>query len=92
MRPVVWSRRATRNLAAIRRYIERFNPDAAESTAKRILGAVRTLAEHPFIGRAGRDARTREFPVSGTPYILVYLIQDATLEIVAVLHGAQIVT
>lgn len=91
MRPVVWSRRAARNLAAVRRYIEQFNPGAAQSTAKRILESVQAIAEHPHIGRAGRDGRTREFPVAGTPYLIVYLVQDATLEIAAVLHGAQII-
>lgn len=91
MSPVVWSRRATRNLAAIRRHIDQFNPEAAAGTAKRSLRSVRAIAEHPHIGRAGRDARTREFAVPGTPYLIVYSVQDATLEIVAVLHGAQII-
>lgn len=91
MTPVVWSRQAARNLTSIRRYIEQFNPEAAGSTAKRILQSVRAVSEHPHIGRAGRNARTREFPVPGTPYLIVYMMQDATLEIVAVLHGAQII-
>lgn len=91
MRPVVWSRRAGRNLVAIRRYIGQFNPEAANGTAKRILQVVRTISEHPQIGRSGRDGRTREFPVPGTPYVIVYMVQDATLEIIAVLHGAQII-
>lgn len=91
MRPVVWSKLAAKNAAAIRRYIENFNPEAAKSTAKRILESVRTVAEHPHIGRAGRDSRTREFPVPGTPYLLVYFVQDFTVEIVAVLHCAQII-
>ena len=91
MMPVVWSRRAARHLSAIRRYIRRFNPEAAKSTAKRILESVHVIAEHPQIGRAGRIGWTREFPVPGTPYLLVYMVQDATLEIIAVLHGAQII-
>lgn len=78
-------------MLAIRRYIERFNPEAARSTAKRVLEAVRTAAEHPQIGRAGHDGRYRQLPVSGTEHILFYLIRDQTLEIVAVLHGAQII-
>ncbi len=91
MRPVVWSRRSVRNLASIREYIRQFNPEAANSTAKRILESVRVISEHPQIGRAGRDSRTREFPVPGTPYLIVYMLQDITLEIAAVLHGAQII-
>lgn len=91
MRPVVWSRRSARNLVSIREYIRQFNPEAAQSTARRILEAVRAVAEHPHIGRTGRDSRTREFSVPGTPYLLVYMVLDATLEVVAVLHGAQII-
>lgn len=52
---------------------------------------MRAISEHPQIGRAGRESRTREFPIPGTPYLLVYRIRDAALEIVAVLHGAQII-
>ena len=91
MRPIVWSRRAARNLTAIRRYIDQFDPDAATGIAKRILQSVKTISEHPQIGHAGRDARTREFLVAGTPYLIVYTLRDTTLEIVAVLHGAQII-
>jgi len=78
-------------MLSIRRYIQRFNPEASLSTAKRVLESVRAISEHPRIGRAGRDGRTREFAVPGTPYLIVYLVQDATLEIVAVVHGAQII-
>jgi toxin ParE1/3/4 len=78
-------------MLAIRRYIEQFNPEAAKSTAKRILETVRTVSQHPQIGRSGHDGRSRQFLVPGTPYILVYKIRDRTLEIVAVLHGAQII-
>lgn len=90
MRPIVWSKRAARNLSLIRRYIQTFNPEAAKSTAKLILKSVCAVSEHPQIGRAGRYGRTREFAVSGTPYLLVYTVQDATVEIIAILHGAQI--
>lgn len=38
---------------------------------------------------AGRNARTREFPVPGTPTLIVYMVQDATLEIVAVLQALR---
>ena len=89
MKPVAWSTRASMHLLSIRRYIRKFNPAAAQSTAQRIKESVHAIAEHPQIGRAGRDGRTREFPVPGTPYIIVYLLRDA-VEIAAVLHGAQI--
>lgn len=89
MKAVAWSARAVAHLGAIRGYIRKFNPSAAESTARRILESVRAIAEHPQIGRTGRDGRTRESAVPGTPYIVVYTVRDV-VEIAAVLHGAQI--
>lgn len=88
MKAVAWSFQARTHLESIRNYIRKFNPTAAESTASRILESVCVIAEHPQIGRAGRDSRTREFPVRGTPYILVYTVHDV-VEIVSVFHGAQ---
>ena len=87
---VAWAGRATRHLVSIRRYIAASNPEAAKSTAQRIKESIRAIAEHPQIGRAGRDAGTREFPVSGTPYLVVYMVRDV-VEIAAVLHGAQVI-
>jgi toxin ParE1/3/4 len=41
------------------------------------------------MGRVGLRAGTREFPVPGTPYILVYRIREERLRIMAVLHGSR---
>lgn len=89
-KPIAWARRAVGHLVSIRRYIAASNPGAAESTVQRIKESTRAIAEHPQIGRAGRDSGTREFPVSGTPYIIVYMVHDV-VEIAAVLHGAQVI-
>lgn len=43
--------------------------------------------EHP--GRKGRVANTREWVVSGTPYIAVFQVADDMVTIRRVLHGAQ---
>ena len=45
-----WSPFAIMDLAAIREYIAKFNPMAAESVAARILYAVNFLSEHPHLG------------------------------------------
>ncbi|MBI5242844.1 MAG: type II toxin-antitoxin system RelE/ParE family toxin [Elusimicrobia bacterium] len=89
-KPIAWARRAAGHLISIRRYIAVSNPDAAKSTAHRIKETTRAISEHPQIGRVGRDSGTREFPVPGTPYIIVYMVRDV-VEIVAVLHGAQVI-
>jgi toxin ParE1/3/4 len=37
----------------------------------------------------GRVAGTREMTVSGTPYLVVYLIHEGSIHMLAILHGAQ---
>jgi toxin ParE1/3/4 len=58
---------------------------------------VRTLRErldvlgaHRDSGRAGRVDGTREWVLSGTPYIVVYRLTDDFIEVLRVLHGSQI--
>lgn len=66
---VVWSRRAVEHLGKIREYIEEDDPAAAERVAQRIVYCVRTLTNHPLMGRPGRLRGTRELVITGTPYI-----------------------
>lgn len=47
------------------------------------------LAEIAHPGRKGRLGNTREWVVTGTPYIAVFRHEDEAVTIVRVLHGAQ---
>jgi plasmid stabilization system protein ParE len=51
---LIWTRRATLDLAEIRLYIARNNPVAASRVATRIGQAVARLVDHPNLGRSGR--------------------------------------
>ncbi|MGB0036196.1 MAG: type II toxin-antitoxin system RelE/ParE family toxin [Candidatus Acidiferrales bacterium] len=86
---IVWSATAIANLAQIRKYIEQDSPAAAARVAQRILASVERLAKHPHLGRPGREPRTRELIVAGTPYIIPYTVHSGRLAILAVLHAAQ---
>ena len=86
---VVWSPRAIRHLTDLRAYIARDNPDAAARTGATLLTAVERLAELPNLGRPGRIPGTREFVVSGTPYVVPYRLRGDRLEVIAVFHGRQ---
>jgi toxin ParE1/3/4 len=86
---IVWSQTAISNLVKIRTYIEQDKPAAARRLAERILDSVELLAEHPHLGRAGREPETRELVVAGTPYIIVYRIYRGRLAILAILQAAQ---
>jgi len=87
---VVWTQKALQHLVAIRSYVERDKPEAARRLAARIVNASDELAFHPHKGRPGRKTGTREWIISNTPYIIPYRVQEDTLTILAVLHGAQV--
>jgi len=85
----VWTRPALRQLAEAREYIAIDNPEAALCQIDRIEKSVNQLTAFPMMGRAGMRAGTREFPVPGTPYILVYRWAKGRVQILALLHGAR---
>ena len=63
-------------------------PSAALDIWDDIERQIERLRDFPRSGRIGRMPETRELVVSGTPYIVVYLISD-DVELIRVLHGAQ---
>jgi toxin ParE1/3/4 len=87
---LAWRRRAIQDLIDLKAYISRDNPKAARSVAAAIGASAERLLEHPFMGRAGRVPETRELPVARTPYIIAYTVSDATITILAVMHGARL--
>ena len=86
---VIWSRRAIRNLLALRAYIERDSEQNAALVANRIVKAVDLLQTQPEIGRPGRMFGTRELVVPNTPYIIPYRVRRERLELMAVFHGRR---
>jgi len=48
------------------------------------------IATHRDSGRAGRIDGTREWVLVGTPYIVVYRLSGSVIEVLRILHGAQI--
>lgn len=88
---LVFDDRALADLEAIYDWIAHDNPIAAKAVVERIFASTERLATFPLMGRAGRDAGTREWVVPGLPYIVVYEVDDAHGDVVidAVFHGAQ---
>lgn len=83
---VRWARVALADLAQAQDRIANDNPAAAGRIAARIHEATLKLREYPLIGRIGDDPDTREWPVRGTPYLVVYEIRDDGIEILRVWH------
>ncbi|WP_413208446.1 type II toxin-antitoxin system RelE/ParE family toxin [Rhodospirillum sp. A1_3_36] len=86
---VEWLPAARKNLADIADHIAQDNPTAAREMATAILTRVAQLAAHPHQGRPGRVADTRELVVTGTPYLVPYIVQGEVITVLRVLHGKQ---
>ncbi len=86
---VVWSRRAIRHLASLRKDIARDSEQNASLVALRILSAIDLLQTHPEMGRPGRVLGTRELVVPDTPFLIPYRVRQGRLELIAVFHGRQ---
>jgi len=88
---VRWTDSAATNWEQAFDYIATENFDAAIRIAESIIDLTDLLTVHPFAGRPGRMAGTREMVVANSPFILVYGI-DSSEEVIwvyAVYHGRR---
>jgi plasmid stabilization system protein ParE len=86
---VRWSYQARHDADEIWNFIAADDPDAADRIIARFHEALRSVAEHPKLGRRGLARASRTFPVSDTPYILFYEVTKTTIEVRRVFHGAR---
>jgi toxin ParE1/3/4 len=86
---IVWLPRALDDRDAQIDFIAQDSPKAAIEQGDRIEEQIEVFNAHPEIGRKGRVAGTRELVVSRTPFIVVYRIRIERVEILRLLHGAQ---
>lgn len=86
---IEWTRPALRDLGEAGAFIASDNQQAAERMADRVREAVEYLQEQPNIGRPGRVAGTRELVVTGTPFIIVYWVRGAAVQVLRLLHHSR---
>jgi toxin ParE1/3/4 len=86
---IAWTLPALQHIREAREYIAIDNPSAAARQIDLLEAAVNHLHIFPMMGRVGRRDGTRELPVPGTPYIVVYRMKEKTVQVLAVLHGAR---
>ncbi|MGV1873590.1 type II toxin-antitoxin system RelE/ParE family toxin [Agrobacterium rosae] len=87
---VIWTKRSLRELATIGDYIAGQNPRAAVRIVRLIHKTTRDLlSSNPFIGRRGDIEGTRELVISGTPYIVAYVVSGDDVQVLFVQHGAR---
>jgi toxin ParE1/3/4 len=87
---VVWLRTAIRSRYDQLDYIAEANPAAALRIDGEIDRHIDLLERNPGMGRIGRVPTTRELVVGRTPFILIYRLKRSRIEILRVLHGAQL--
>ena len=84
---ISWTKAASEELDSLYDYIFLDNPTAAAKMVKRIVNVIEEhLADNPWLGHSCRLPKTREFAVSGTPYIIIYRVKEEKLEIIRLLH------
>ena len=81
-----WSRLGLRELWESFDYIAAENLRAALAIRDRIEHAADLLIAQPLIGRPGQKPGTREYPIPGAPYTLVYRVTGGVIKIGRVLH------
>ncbi len=81
---VRWTEDALRDLESIHSFISSENREAAAVVIEKIVASIDGLGRHPYIGRKGRVAGTRELVVA--PYIVAYRIRRSAVEVVAIIH------
>ncbi|MEO0439091.1 MAG: type II toxin-antitoxin system RelE/ParE family toxin [Pseudomonadota bacterium] len=86
---VRWTARALKQLETTLEYLHHEDPHAANIVAERLYTAERFLANNPTVGRPGRISDTREWVVTGAPYLLGYTLMNDELIILALLHSKQ---
>jgi toxin ParE1/3/4 len=81
--------RAQSDLREIRAYIAQHNREAADRVIRSIRDRIKLLARHPGLGQRREEIspELRNFPVGR--YVIFYRINDQTLSILRILHGAQ---
>ena len=84
---VKFSPQANADLLAIHAYISDQDQLAADRILSRLRQATETLRHHPLLGRTGAVSGTRELPVHGLPYTIIYrIVSTAQIDIVTILH------
>jgi len=84
-----WTPEAANNLESIYLYLSENYPSFAESTIRTLYDAARSLRSLPKRGRPGVIPGTREFVLPRLPFIIVYRIEEQSIEILHIYHGAQ---
>lgn len=81
---------ALEDLRAIKNWIAQEDDRAAERVISRIRQTAMMFAQFPKLGHLGDVAGTREFKVTGLPYMIAYQIASETeIDILTIIHAKR---
>ena len=84
---VSFTPQARDDLIAIKAWIAEHDESAADRIASRIQQTAAMFGQFPMLGRKGKVEGTREFSVTGLPYLIVYAIASKMeVDIVTIIH------
>lgn len=86
---LTWTRRALRNLAAIRAYIAEDAPERAIRFTERLVDAAEPLQDFPEMGRLVPEGSGSQREILYKPYRIIYRVEAEGILILAVVHGAR---
>ena len=84
-----WTPAAAADLQNISDYLKEHHPHYRQPTMRKLYDTIRALKQWPRRGRPGREEGTREILFQPLPYVAVYRVREATVEVVRIYHGAQ---
>ncbi|MBV9507024.1 MAG: type II toxin-antitoxin system RelE/ParE family toxin [Acidobacteriia bacterium] len=84
-----WTPAAAADLQHISDYLKEHHPHYRQPTMRKLYDTIRALKQWPRRGRPGREEGTREILFQPLPYVAVYRVREATVEVVRIYHGAQ---
>ena len=87
---VEWLKTALKNLDEEAAYIALESPKAAATFVEAIQASVEKLAQFPAMGREGRLAGTREWPLPDLPYVIPYRIRNGRLQVLRIFHTRRL--
>ena len=88
---VHWTRNAISHLANIYEYISLNSPTYANRTVDKITLRSEQIADQPYSGRKVPEYDAEDIrELIEKPYRIIYLIKPDQIDVLAVIHGAQL--
>ncbi len=90
---VYWTKNAIAHLSNIYEYIHVNSPTYAKRTVDKITRRTAQIADQPYSGRKVPEYDAEDIrELIEKPYRIIYRIKPHQIDVLAVIHGAQILT